>query len=98
MFILFVDFTKNNSISELFTGLILNTLGGALYSYVKYREGERKKQKIDLDSTKHQSIADLVSQSEKEPLNSKTIDQNGYRRNFNQESINYENEHTKSLV
>ena len=83
---------------DFFTGLILNTLGGALYSYVKYREGERKKQKIDLDSTKHQSIADLVSQSEKEPLNSKAIDQNGYRRNFNQESVNYENEHTKSLV
>merc|ERR1719412_962427 len=77
-------------------GLILNTIGGALYSYVKYRESERKKQKSDLD--KHQSIADLVSQSEKETLISSGLDQNGYRRNFNQESVNYENEHhSKSL-
>ena len=74
----------------------MNTIGGALYSYVKYRESERKKQKSDLD--KHQSIADLVSQSEKESLISSGLDQNGYRRNFNQESVNYENEHhSKSL-
>lgn len=28
-------------------GLILNTIGGALYSYVKYQEGERKKRQLE---------------------------------------------------
>jgi len=79
-------------------GLVLNTIGGALYSYVKYRESERKKQKNEFENN-HPSIADLVnsSQSEKETLISSSKDQNGYRRNFNQESVNYENEHTKTL-
>ena len=72
-----------------------------MYSYVKYRESERKKQKNEFENN-HQSnnsIADLVisSQSEKENLISNSKDQNGYRRNFNQESVNYENEHTKTL-
>jgi hypothetical protein len=79
-------------------GLILNTIGGFLYSYVKYRESERKKQKNEFENNHQSSIADLVisSQSEKETLIS-SKDQNGYRRNFNQESVNYENEHTKTL-
>ena len=69
-----------------------------MYSYVKYRESERKKQKNEFENN-HPSIADLVnsSQSEKETLISSSKDQNGYRRNFNQESVNYENEHTKTL-
>ena len=81
-----------------FSGLILNTIGGILYSYVKYRESERKKQKNEFENNHQTSIADLVisSQSEKETLIS-SKDQNGYRRNFNQESVNYENEHTKTL-
>ena len=38
--------------------MILNTAGGALYSYVKYREGERKKkQHVDPET---ESMASLI--------------------------------------
>merc|ERR1711899_244992 len=43
-------------------GLVLNTIGGALYSYVKYRESERKKRQQELD--KHPSMASLLSEQE----------------------------------
>ena len=93
-----VELKKISFSDVIFSGLILNTIGGVLYSYVKYRESERKKQKNEFENNHQTSIADLVisSQSEKETLIS-SKDQNGYRRNFNQESVNYENEHTKTL-
>lgn len=47
----------------LITGLILNTVGGAVYSYVKYQEGERKKRQLDKD--KHPSLVSLVNQEAK---------------------------------
>lgn len=41
-------------------GLILNTIGGALYSYVKYQEGEHKKRQLELKE-KHPSMVSLLS-------------------------------------
>merc|ERR1712223_1155044 len=43
-------------------GLVLNTCGGVLYSYVKYKENERKKRQQDMD--KHPSMSSLLSEQE----------------------------------
>jgi len=55
-------------------GLILNTAGGALYSYVKYYEGERKKkqQHVIQDSENSTVASSLISNG----IN----DQNGFQR------------------
>ena len=55
-------------------GLFLNTCGGALYSYVKYHESERKKRQQELD--KHPSMACLLSEQESSSLTSN----GGFRR------------------
>ena len=54
-------------------GLFLNTCGGALYSYVKYHESERKKRQQELD--KHPSMACLLSEQE-----SSSTSNGGFRR------------------
>ena len=44
----------------IFSGLLLNTAGGALYSYVKYREGERKKKQHVDPENENESMASLI--------------------------------------
>merc|ERR1719192_1259636 len=56
-------------------GLFLNTCGGVLYSYVKYHEGERKKQKNEFE--KHPSMTCLLSEQESSSL---TSNNGGFRR------------------
>lgn len=56
-------------------GLFLNTCGGILYSYVKYRESERKKRQLELD--KHPSMSCLLSEQESSSIMSNN---GGFRR------------------
>ena len=63
----------------IIAGLILNTAGGALYSYVKYYEGERKKkqQHVIQDSENSTVASSLISNG----IN----DQNGFQRRIHRD-------------
>ena len=58
----------------IIAGLILNTAGGALYSYVKYHEGERKKKQHVIHDAESESMASKIKS------NGMIIDQNGFQR------------------
>ena len=70
----------------------MNTVGGALYSYVKYKEGERKKRQMEAE--KHPSMVSLLSNTDQEGTS--IVANGGYRRHrgsltSNEDQINTEN-------
>lgn len=73
-----------------FIGLLLNTIGGALYSYVKYQEGERKRRKAE--SEKHPSMTNLLQHDQENLPNG--LDSHYKRLNDDYSpSMNYLDEH-----
>ena len=59
-------------IMMIIAGLILNTAGGALYSYVKYYEGERKK-KLQKEDSENSILVNGIN------------DQNGFQRRIHRD-------------